>query len=159
MQIAMVESINEVAVNDWKRARVYTKEYLEAMPESEYGLKPTNDIRSFAEQMLHLTDLNYALASAASGQKSLLGELEKTTIDRSKANIINIVLNGYDFVIGIVNNILPEKLREPIKVFGHFEMSRAAALTKCFEHQTHHRGQTTIYLRLAGITPPKEKLF
>lgn len=157
----MIENINEVAVNDWKRAKAYTKEYLEAMPESEYGLKPTNEIRSFAEQMLHLTDLNYALASAANGKKSLyqLGELEETSMDKSKASITNIVLNGYDFVIDAVKDILPEKLREPIKVFGHFEMSRAAALAKCFEHQTHHRGQTTIYLRLAGISPPKEKLF
>ncbi|MBO0721263.1 MAG: damage-inducible protein DinB, partial [Blastocatellia bacterium] len=28
-----------------------------------------------------------------------------------------------------------------------------------FEHQTHHRGQTTIYLRLKGVTPPGEKLY
>lgn len=27
------------------------------------------------------------------------------------------------------------------------------------EHQGHHRGQTTIYLRMAGIRPPAERLF
>jgi uncharacterized damage-inducible protein DinB len=32
-------------------------------------------------------------------------------------------------------------------------------LNKCFEHQTHHRAQITVYLRLAGVTPPAEKLF
>jgi uncharacterized damage-inducible protein DinB len=32
-------------------------------------------------------------------------------------------------------------------------------LSKGFEHQTHHRGQTTIYLRLKGVKPPQEKLF
>ncbi|MFX8246728.1 DinB family protein, partial [Acinetobacter baumannii] len=32
-------------------------------------------------------------------------------------------------------------------------------LLKAFEHQTHHRGQTTIYLRTAGVHPPNEKLF
>ena len=32
-------------------------------------------------------------------------------------------------------------------------------MLKCFEHQTHHRGQTTVYIRLAGGTPPAEKLF
>jgi uncharacterized damage-inducible protein DinB len=30
---------------------------------------------------------------------------------------------------------------------------------KTFEHQTHHRGQTTIYIRTQGIKPPQEKLF
>jgi uncharacterized damage-inducible protein DinB len=33
------------------------------------------------------------------------------------------------------------------------------AITKAFEHQTHHRGQTTVYIRLAGAKPPQEKLF
>jgi uncharacterized damage-inducible protein DinB len=32
-------------------------------------------------------------------------------------------------------------------------------MLKTFEHQTHHRGQTTIYIRLLGIRPPQEKLF
>lgn len=36
---------------------------------------------------------------------------------------------------------------------------RAVGIGKAFEHQTHHRGQTTVYLRLKGITPPAEKLF
>ena len=42
---------------------------------------------------------------------------------------------------------------------GRFEMSRGMALSKVFEHQTHHRGQTTVYIRLAGAKPPQEKLF
>lgn len=50
-------------------------------------------------------------------------------------------------------------MNETVKLFGHFEMSRTAALYKGFEHQTHHRGQTTVYIRLAGSKPPQEKLF
>ena len=55
---------------------------------------------------------------------------------------------------------MPEsKMSEMVKVFNKFDLSRAATLDKAFEHQTHHRGQTTVYLRLKGITPPNEKLF
>jgi hypothetical protein len=32
-------------------------------------------------------------------------------------------------------------------------------LAKAFEHQTHHRGQATVYLRLKGVAPPNEMLF
>ena len=87
-------------IKEWERAKTYTKEYLDAMPESGYALKPTPEMRSFAEQMLHLTDGNYGFAAAASGEKSAFapGELEKTT-DKSKANVSKIVLDGYDFVI------------------------------------------------------------
>ena len=51
-----------------------------------------------------------------------------------------------------------KKMDEPVKFFGT-DLTRAAALEKGFEHQTHHRGQTTIYLRLKGVKPPQEKLF
>ena len=51
------------------------------------------------------------------------------------------------------------QLNETVKFFGRFEMSRTAVLSKGFEHQTHHRGQTTVYIRLAGSKPPQEKLF
>jgi uncharacterized damage-inducible protein DinB len=51
-----------------------------------------------------------------------------------------------------------KKLSEAVKIFN-FDMSRELALSKAFEHQTHHRRQTTVYLRLKGLTPPNEKLF
>jgi len=50
------------------------------------------------------------------------------------------------------------KLEEKIKR-GNIEETRYAWLLKNFEHQTHHRGQATIYIRLRGIKPPNEKLF
>ena len=53
------QSIDEI-VKEWERAKAYTKEYLDAMPESGYSSKPTPEMRSFAEQMLHLTDTDYA---------------------------------------------------------------------------------------------------
>ena len=147
-------------VKDWERAKAYTKEYLDAMPETGYSLKPTPEMRSFAEQMLHLTDANYAFASAASGEKSPvgLGESEKTT-DKSKANVDKLIMAGYDFVINSIKKMTPEQLKETTKLFGRFEMTKRAAIDKSFEHQTHHRGQTTVYIRLAGAKPPQEKLF
>jgi uncharacterized damage-inducible protein DinB len=147
-------------VKEWERAKTYTKEYLDAMPESGYALKPTPEMRSFAEQMLHLTDANYGFAAAATGEKSPVGqgESEKTT-DKSKANVTKLVLAGYDFVINNAKKITPAQLNETVKLFGRFDMTKGTALAKCFEHQTHHRGQTTVYIRLAGATPPQEKLF
>jgi len=53
-------------VAEWQRAKAYTKAYLDAMPEDGYGFKPTPEIRSFAQQMLHLSDANYIFATVAS---------------------------------------------------------------------------------------------
>ena len=147
-------------VKEWERAKAYTREYLDTMPAASYGLKPTPEMRSFAEQMLHLTDANYAFASAVTGEKSPvgMGESEKIT-DKSKENVTKLVMAGYDFLINGIKKITPAQLNESVKMFGRFDMTKGMALAKCFEHQTHHRGQTTVYIRLAGAKPPQEKLF
>ena len=157
---AQAQSSVDETVKEWERAKAYTKEYLDAMPESGYGLKPTTDMRFFVEQMLHLTDGNYNFAAQATGAKSPVGQGEsEKSADKSKASVTKQVLAGYDFVIVNVRNMTPAQLNESIKLFGQFEMTKAGALAKVFEHQTHHRGQTTVYLRLAGAKPPQEKLF
>ncbi|ARK10178.1 DinB family protein [Fibrella sp. ES10-3-2-2] len=160
-QAVQAQATIDETVKEWERAKAYTKEYLDAMPESGYALKPTPEMRSFAEQMLHLTDAGYGFGSAATGEKlpAGVGELEKSTTDKSKANITKLVLASYDFVIAGVKKLTPAQLSEQVKLFGRFDMSRGMALAKAFEHQTHHRGQTTVYIRLAGAKPPQEKLF
>lgn len=157
---AQAQSPIEDMIKDWERAKAYTIEYLDAMPAEGYALKPTPEMRSFAQQMLHLTDGNYGFTTAATGVASPvgMGESEKAT-DQSKENVTKLVMAGYDFVISSIKTMTPAQLAEATKLFGRFEMSKGMALEKCFEHQTHHRGQTTVYIRLAGGTPPQEKLF
>ena len=158
--LAKAQTSIDDMIKDWERAKAYTKEYLDAMPETGYALKPTPQMRSFAQQMLHLTDGNYAFTATVTGEKSPVGpgEAEKAT-DHSKANVTNMVMAGYDFVIAGLKNMKADQMNEKIKMFGRFEMTKGSAFEKCFEHQTHHRGQTTVYIRLAGGTPPQEKLF
>lgn len=147
-------------VKEWERSKAYTKEYLDAMPESGYALKPTPEMRSFAQQLLHLADANYGLASSATGVKSpfTFGDLEKNP-DRTKANVSKLVLASYDFVIDQIKKMPEAQLDQNVKMVGRFDMPERTGLAKAFEHQAHHRGQTTVYLRLAGVKPPEEKLF
>ncbi len=158
VSVSYAQSIDEF-VKEWERAKTYTKEYLDAMPESGYALKPTPEMRSFADQMLHFTDANYNFVAAATGETPAVKDLEKTTADKSKANITKLTLDGYDFVNNSIKKTAGTDLQAQIKLFGRFDLSKGAALQKAFEHQTHHRGQTTVYLRLAGVKPPQEKLF
>ena len=157
--MAQAQSVDEI-VKEWERAKAYTKEYLDTMPESGYAFKPTPEMRSFAEQMLHINDANNGFGAAVTGEKAAygFGESEKIA-DKSKANVTKIVLAGYDFVINGVKKLTPASLNEKIKLFGQFEMTKGMALAKVFEHQTHHRGQAVVYLRLVKVKPPDEKLF
>ena len=157
--VANAQSLDQM-INDWERAKAYTKEYLDAMPEDGYGFKPAPETKTFAEQMLHFTDANYELAPLAGGIKSPIepGASFKST-DKSKAATTKMVMDGYDFVIKNIRNLKPEHFQQKIKVFNKFELTKVNLFYKIFEHQTHHRGQATVYLHLKGVTPPDQKLF
>lgn len=149
----------ERMIKEWERAKAYTKLYLETMPDDGFDFKPSPDIRSFADQMMHLSNANYNFASLASGVKSPVerGSLEKSA-DKSKATTTKTVLDSYDFVINALKGMTDEQMKEVVKM-GNNEMSKELVFAKAFEHQTHHRGQTTIYIRMKGIKPPNEMLF
>jgi uncharacterized damage-inducible protein DinB len=151
-------------VEEWKRAKDYTKEYLDAMPVDGYGFRPVLGIRTFAEQMLHIADVNYFFSSLAIGKPSPFGQtvpdhkqLERTVVQTKDATN-QAVMDSYDFVIQAIQTMTRDQLQETIN-FAKQDITRFGMFGKGFEHQTHHRGQTTIYLRLKGITPPGEKLF
>jgi uncharacterized damage-inducible protein DinB len=148
-------------VADWERAKAYTQAYLTASNDEVVNFKPTPDMRTFGQQMLHLSEANYNLASAATGKTSPItwGALEKSDQYKTKAALTKAVMDSYDFVIAATKEMNEQKLAEQVKIFEKFDMSRELALAKVFEHQTHHRGQTTVYLRLKGLTPPQEMLF
>lgn len=157
-QLAKAQVKTAALVKEWERSKAYTKEYLDAMPEDKYAFKPTPEIRSFAEQNQHLADANYGLAAAATQNPIPQGSLEKST-DKSKANVSKQVMASYDFVIDLIKKMTDAQLNESIKLFGSVDVTKDIALGKVLEHQAHHRGQTTVYLRLAGVKPPQEKLF
>lgn len=147
------------SIKDWERAKAYIQEYMNAMPDDEFGFKPTPDMRSFAEQFLHLADANFGFAAAISGTKSPLGDASaEKTGEKTKAATLKTVVESYDFAISALKGLSAEKYRESINFFK-MQMTRATIMNKAFEHQAHHRGQTTVYLRLKGVTPPSEHLF
>jgi uncharacterized damage-inducible protein DinB len=150
-------------VTEWTRAKNYTKAYLDAMPADGFAFKATPEVRSFAGQMLHLADANYFFVGVASGKESPLGKnvsLEKT-IAQTKEATTKAVLDSYDFAITAIQGMTDAQFAEVVTLPMGKDMkaSKGQMLAKGFEHQTHHRGQTTPYLRLKGVTPPPEMLF
>lgn len=154
------EDIKTQMVKDWERAKAYTLEYLDAMPADKYGFKAHDSIRSFAQQMLHLAQGTIGLSANGTGKERIFPgqNLEAKASALSPDSVRFFVTASYDFAIEGIKNMDASKLQEKNKR-GNFDETRLAWLLKAFEHQTHHRGQTTIYIRLLGIKPPNEKLF
>jgi uncharacterized damage-inducible protein DinB len=155
------EDIKAQMVKDWERAKAFTVDYLNTMPADKYSFKAVDSIRSFAQQMLHLAQGNTFLMSNAIDQKPpsfTQSDLEHSSTAQKKDSVMYYVTSSYDYCINAVRNSDPNKWGEKKKLFG-FEETKLAFMMKTFEHQTHHRGQATIYIRLQGIKPPEERLF
>jgi uncharacterized damage-inducible protein DinB len=154
------ETLKTQFLKDWERAKVYTQKYLETMPTAKYDFKATDSIRSFAQQMLHLAWDNNLLVSTATGKdRKWTGQpLEQRKSAEAPDSVNYYITASYDYAIDAIKNMDFSKLEEKMKL-GSREETRLALLLKAFEHQTHHRGQTTIYIRLQSIKPPNEMLF
>ena len=149
-------------VKEWERSKAYTVDYLNTMPADKYSFKVVDSIRSFAQQMLHLANANVFFMSLATDQKapSFPQNLEQRTSAQTKDSVMYYVTTSYDYAITAAKNSDISKWGEKKKLpFGGYEETRYALINKAIEHQAHHRGQTTIYIRLVGLHPPQERLF
>lgn len=154
-------SVKAMMIADWRWAKDYTLAYIESMPESGINLQPTDSVRTFAEQMLHLTSANVGFTAQVTGLPPTIEDvrgLEKNDTYKNKAALMEVVGKGYDYVIASLQATPEEKLNEKITLFGQFEMTGKVAMHKAFIHQNHHRGQCAVYIRLAGGVPAPMKL-
>ena len=159
-QTVAPDSLKTQLIKDWERAKAYTAEYLAAMPADKYTAKPVEGIRSFSEQMLHLAQGSIGLSANGTGKTRIFPgyNMEKSATAQTKDSVSYYVNASYDFAIEGIKAMDANKLGELVKR-GNFNESRLSWIMKGFEHQTHHRGQCTIYIRLQGVTPPNERLF
>ena len=154
------DSIKAQMVKDWQRAKTYTNAYLNALPAEKYSARIADTIRTFAEQMLHLSSGIISLTANGTGAQRIFAgfAMEKSPGAQSKDSVSYYVNAAYDFAINAIQSMDANKLGEHVKR-GNTDETRFSWLLKSFEHQTHHRGQCTIYIRLHGFRPPNEMLF
>ena len=156
------DDIKAQIVKEWERSKAYTIDYLNTMPANKYSFKAVDSIRSFSQQMLHLASANVFFMSLATDQKapSFPQDLEQRVSAQTKDSVMYYVTTSYDYAISAAKSSDITKWGEKKKLpFGGYEETRYALIIKAIEHQAHHRGQTTIYIRLQGIRPPQERLF
>lgn len=162
MHAQFADSLRAQLLKDWNRSKRYTLDYLRVMPADKYGFRPQDSVRSFAQQMIHLAQANVSLMEAATGAPipAIINrpDLEQSISAASKDSVIYFVTLSYDYAVNAWGGLDLNKCFEHVKR-GKFDETRLAWALKAYEHQAHHRGQTTIYLRTAGVKPPNELLF
>jgi uncharacterized damage-inducible protein DinB len=137
----------------WQNSKQYLIEVAQAMPESEYGFKPVADEMSFGEQMKHIVGNVSWLSSSFIAKQENPFSKELIAKAKTKAEIIEMLGKVFDFAYQNVQTITENNLSEEVEFFVK-PTNKLQILNLLQDHQTHHRAQAIVYLRLKGIKPP-----
>lgn len=134
-------------------AREYTLRVAKLMPAEKYPFRPASDAMSFGEQLLHLSQNLGWLCSAYLREEK--NPVEKMKMQfQQKDSIVQVVNDVYDYALKALHQLEPRELSDSVAFFAG-PMTKLQIVNLINDHQTHHRAQLLVYLRLNGITPPR----
>lgn len=125
----------------------------EKMPDSEYGFKPTPDVRTFGQWIAHAAEAQTAICGLAKGVAPKPGSLASTT---AKADLVAALKASNDYCDGVYNSMTDQDGAEIVKTpFG--QKAKLGVLNFNLEHDAETYGSIAVYLRLKGIVPPSSE--
>jgi uncharacterized damage-inducible protein DinB len=131
----------------------------EDFPEDKYDFKPQPQMRTFAEQLLHVAGTNYVLLSAVKGSQMGPGteDPDRKTY-RTKADVVALLKKSVDDGAAMIQEIGDAGMSKAVKYpYGNRMVSADFVLMETAEHSGEHYGQLVVYYRLNGIVPPASR--
>lgn len=130
----------------------------EDFPEDKYDFKPTPAQRSFAEQLLHVSNANYFFTNLAKGEKPPAEEDPKRDQYKTKADVVAFVKKAYADGAAAIKAKGDKGMSDMVvDPFSH-QKARISDLAYGFiEHSGEHYGQLVVYYRLSGLVPPESR--
>jgi uncharacterized damage-inducible protein DinB len=142
------------AISKWKSASEYTQKVMEAMPQKHYGFKPVKDEMSFEEQLIHMANnMNWLGSKFLSNAPAPFPE-KLIVAGKSRKEVVEILGKSSEYISTILGNFKVGEL-DVLVDFPAGQLSKRQIITLLNDHQTHHRAQLLVYLRLKGEKPPK----
>jgi uncharacterized damage-inducible protein DinB len=145
-------SVVKELVATWQRAATDIIDVAEAMPEAKYAYKPTPEISTFRDQLVHVTGITQRFIDSAKGTKSESGHPHAAM---TKAEVITLLKQTLQTGQEMLGSLTDAQLLEQVKFpFGDRMVTRFTFwLGPLYQFRNHH-GQLVVYLRLNGIVPP-----
>jgi len=135
----------------------------EAMPADMYGFVPTEGefkgVRTFGQQVKHLSATNHILAAAALGEEppTDAGDEMGPESVRTKAEILNYLNSSFAHLEKAIDAIGEKNAKvnaSPISPLREGKETRLALTVESLIHAFDHYGQMVVYLRMMGVVPP-----
>ena len=131
----------------------------EDFPEDKYDFKPRPEVRSFAEQLLHIAGTNYVLISAVKGSQVGPGTEDPPRQNyKTKADIVAFLKKSVEDGAGLIKEKGDAGMAQPVKFpYGNRMVSASFCFMEAAEHSGEHYGQLVVYYRINGIVPPASR--
>jgi uncharacterized damage-inducible protein DinB len=130
----------------------------EDFPEDKYEFKPNPSQRTFAEQLLHASGVNYYFTNVVKGEKPPAEENPKRELFKSKADIVAYVkkafADGAEAIKAKGEKGMGDRITDP---YSHNSVRVADYAYGFIEHDGEHYGQLVVYYRVAGLVPPESR--
>ena len=149
------EQLRDDFLAHWEVEKQYSLAVLDAMPVEQYDLKPTPVQRSFVDQIGH-----YAYANTNYFRTfGLPIEPPPVPAENSPPHLRSYLIASYDYVAQVLTAMTEEDFRRrdiDFSPVGPTNLHTAQdVFMRAYMHSAHHRGSVVVYLRLAGVEPPR----
>jgi len=162
---------NSNYIDDYKEIMIQMKDYTlsigELMPKEKYDFRPTEEVRSFAEQLKHIGIIldnqgkNVTKFKQFDTKESIAENKAYEKKSLSKKEILTNLSASFDNIISSISSMDDETLNKKYSFpFAPKNMQSMRTITMFIrDHITHHRAQAIVYLRLNNIEPTFYKPF
>lgn len=128
-------------------------EAAQAVPENEYGFKPTPQVRSFGELIGHITDSQNFFCGVAGGSNPEYSDAVEKTKSPTKAALVEALKASVTKCDEVYAKTTAENALELVKA-GKGDALRGMMLLDNISHDNEHYGNIVTYMRLKGHVPP-----
>ncbi len=117
----------------------------EDFPAEKYDYRPTKDVRSFGDVIVHAMSGNVYAAKAGRGENVKWDELDPKSY-KSKAEIVTAFKKSINDADATLKAVPDEQFAKTL-----------APWMGVIEHGAEHYGQLVVYYRLSGLVPPESR--
>jgi uncharacterized damage-inducible protein DinB len=137
----------------------------DAMPADKYSFAPPATygdfagVRTFAEQVKHLSANNYRMAALIMKEKATAEMENETGPDsvRTKTEIMDYLKGSFAALHRAVATIDARNVVEQVPSPSNWQKTRLSFVVDAVAHDMDHFGQMVEYLRMNGIIPPDSR--
>ncbi|KEO75303.1 DinB family protein [Anditalea andensis] len=152
-------SINQEAVitpqqlfEHWQAHRGLTRKVIAIFPEDELFNFSIGGMRPFADMVKELLAIaEPGLKEIATGKKE---ELNENLMVNTKLQLLEMWDKTSETLPGLWEKLSTDAFQKSILAFGQYEGTIISTILYFIDNEIHHRGQSYVYLRALGITPP-----